>query len=242
MVEIPPTFFVSWLANVAVILGLAIRGRWRLSLFFLLFTVTDLASGVLPYLWPRQFYTQAFWMLMTALLDVLRIAIALEILWRTFREFPGAASVTRQAVVTLLALTALAALTSPLSNSSASSFETAAKDFYPRVMDGAIWLFAATLALSWFYRVPLHPFHRAVLTSLAMYTAFLGLLLRLCDRYEFMAYRPYMNALNGFACMLVYSWWAYLACRPTPAADLAYVQTMQRLRIGTASLGQGAGV
>jgi hypothetical protein len=139
-------------------------------------------------------------------------------------------------------VTTLAALALPLAGSDASSYETAVKDFYPRVMDGTVWLFASTLVLAWFYRVPLHPFHRAILVTLAAYTAFFGILLRLFSRYEFMAYRPYVNALNAIACMLLYAWWAYLAWRPLHAADLAYVRTMRRLGVGTVSLAQASGV
>jgi hypothetical protein len=61
-------------------------------------------------------------------------------------------------------------------------------------MSGTIWLMAATLALAQWYRVPVHPFHAAVLTSFAVYLAWTTTLESLVAFYGYEAVRPYSAA------------------------------------------------
>jgi hypothetical protein len=236
MPEVTPAVVLLFLATLGVNIGLAARGRWRLSPFFAGYVASNLVS-VLPYLWPQRFYTQAFWILLQAVHDVLKIGAVLEIIWRTFRVFPGAASATRHAVLTLLAATMVAAVATPLANRPATAYETTVEDFHPRVMDGTLWVIAAALGLAWFYRIPLHPFHRTVLTTLAIYTAFYSTLLRLFAHHEFGVYRPYADAVNSIVSLVIYSWWAWVVWRPSSAADRAHVRTLQALQFQVPSVG-----
>jgi hypothetical protein len=230
MPEVTPAAVATPLVVFVVLVGLAVRGRWRLSVLFAIYVASNLASGVLPYAWPQRFYSQTFWILAQASQDILKIGIVLEIVWRAFRTFPGAASVTHRAILALLGTTIVVAIAAPLAHPPVSSFTTAVEDFHPRVMDGTIWMIAATFAVAWFYRVPLHPFHRAVLTSLAIYTAFFSALLRLFGHYEFNVFRLYANVVNYIVALGICSWWAYIAWRPASTADRAYGQTLQRLQ------------
>jgi hypothetical protein len=229
MPEVTPIAVVLWAACFLLIVGLFVRGRWRLNLLFTAYNIIDLATALLPVFWPARFYRGAFFILTQGLNDILKIGVVLEVAWRTFRVFPGAASATRRLVIGLLAATTLAAIVTPLANTRANSYESSLADFHPRVMDGTIWLVAATLGVAWFYRVPVRPFHSAVLTSLAIYVAFYGTLLRLVSRYDFQVYRPYLNNINYIVFFVITGWWAYLAWRPERASDQAHTRTVQKL-------------
>ncbi len=237
MLEVPPAYAALPFTHAAILVGLAVRGRWRLSLFFAAYVLLNLITVVCPWFWPERFYTQAFWILAQALIDIVKIGIVLEVIWKTFRMFPGAASATRRAVLVLLAATIVAAMATPLASPSISSYSTAVRDFHPRVMDGTIWVIAATLTVAWFYRVPVHPFHRAILTLLAAYTAFFSTAMRLLAQHDFNVYLPYLNAVNSVVSLTVNSWWAYVIWKPAGAADHAHGRTLQKLQIQVPSFG-----
>jgi len=179
MPEMTPATVAVLLAVAAVVAGLVVRGHWRLNTVFAVYCAVNLATGVMPYMAPERFYTQAFWMLSQPAFDIQKIGIVLEIIWRTVRHFPGAVTGMRVVTVTFAVLTAAAALALPLTTSSTSSYETAVELFHPRIMDGTIWFIAVALVVAWFHRLPVHQFHRSILVGLAIYMAFYSTLLRL---------------------------------------------------------------
>jgi hypothetical protein len=235
MPPVTPATIAMYVALIAAIVGLVVRDRWRLSVFFSAYTVALLITA-LEYVWPQQFCTQAFWILTQALQDILKIGIVLEIAWKTFRAFPGTASAIRHAVLTLLLATIVAAITTPLANAPTSSYTTALVDFHPRVMDGTIWMIAVALGVAWFYRVPMHPFHRAVLTTVAIYTACFSTLLRLLGRYDLNVYLPYVHAVNSVVALVVCARWLYVIWTPVNAANQAHERTMRKLDAQVPSL------
>jgi hypothetical protein len=233
---VPVAAIGAYMAGLALIVGLIARRRWRLSLCLLAYNVTGVISAPLPVFWPERFYTRPFWMLAQAVLDILKLGIALEIAWQTFRVFPGAASVARRTVLTILAVTTAAVISVPLAGAATSSFDTALSEFHPRVIDGTIWLIAATLVLARWYRVPVHPFHAAVLTSLAVYLAFFGTLLRSFALYDFDTVFAYANALDSVALLALVCSWAYVTWRPESTGAKGHVETLGKLELRTASL------
>jgi len=146
MREVPTAYIATYAVVFAVIVGLIVPGRWRLSLFFLVYNAVGLAFGLLQFLWPERMVTGTVWILIQASLDVLKLGVALEIAWRTFRPFPGAVLVARVAILPILAVTTVVAIAVPLVGVPASAYETAVTQFHPRLLDGTIWVIAATLA------------------------------------------------------------------------------------------------
>lgn len=220
-------------ALAAVGVGLLARGRWRLNWCFSAYVPAILAGNVLVTWWPQVFYVPGFWMAKQIVYDVLKLGLALELAWRTFRVFPGAGAAARRVVLVILLLTTIATIAA---SGRGVSYLKVAGDLHPRVINGTIWLLAATLGLAQWYRIPVHPFHRAILTSLGAYLAVFGVLLRLEGLHGWAA-QPYLNALDPLAYLLLTLYWAHVAWRPESALARAHLETLRKVELRTASCG-----
>jgi hypothetical protein len=218
---------------VFVAVGLVVRGRWRLGYFFAAYLAAGLGWNVLVGIWPDRFFTAAFFMIIQAVYDILKLGLVLEMAWRTFRVFPGARAGVRAASVALLVATILAAVAVPLAIRGWDSYETALGQFHPLVLTGTIWLIVVVLAAAKWYRVPVHPFHTAVLTSLAAYLAAYTALLRLLVLNGFDDHRIYGNVLDRAAYLLLTSWWAYVVWRPQRGAEKAHAGILRKVALRT---------
>jgi hypothetical protein len=223
-------------ALAATAIGLVWRGRWRLSKAFAAYVAVVVVCELLVMVWQDRFYAAWFWMAKQGAYDVLKLGIALELAWRSFRVFPGAQAAARQVMLAILTLTTLAVMAAPTDSSGSDFFLIASGHLHPRVLNGTIWLMAATLALAQWYRLPVHPFHGALLTSFAAYLTVFGALLRLEGLYGWAA-QPYLNAVDPPAYLLLVCWWAYVVWRPERATAGAYAETLRRLRLRTATCG-----
>jgi hypothetical protein len=222
----------SQVALLVTALGLVMRGRWRLSWFFAVYIPVVLGCDLLVTLWPQYFFDSAFMMPQQVVWDVLKLGIALEIGWRTFRPFPGAEAASRRVALLVLSVTAGAALavrTNGWGSDFYALYLTAMGQIHPRLINGIIWLMAICLALAQWYRVPVHPFHAALLTSLAIYLALFSTLLTLVGLYG-PAFRAYVNALDPPAYLLLASWWVYIAWRPEDKTAEAYVEMLRKFQ------------
>jgi hypothetical protein len=220
-------------ALAAIGVGLLARGRWRLSWFFSAYVAAILVGNVLVTWWPQAFFVPGFWMAKQIVYDVLKLGLALELAWRTFRVFPGAGAAARRVVLVILLLTTIVTIAA---SGGGFSYLTMAGDIHPRVVNGTIWLLAVTLGLAQWYRVPIHPFHRAVLASLGAYLAVFGALLRVWGIYGWAA-QAYFNALDPLAYLLLTLYWAHLAWRPESALARAHVETLRKVELRAASCG-----
>src|SRR5712691_10052069 len=88
--------------------GLVFRGRWRLALFFSAYVPVIVTCGLLLVIAPQFFFATWFWMAKQVAYDLLKLGIALELAWRTFRVFPGARAAARRTMLAILTLTTLA--------------------------------------------------------------------------------------------------------------------------------------
>ena len=215
-----------------IAVGLVVRGRWRLSLFFVAYLVSVLFREALVIFWPERFFFQRVWFIFQAELDILKFGIALEVGWRTFGAFPGAAAAAQKTGAVILGLTALSAASLPLATPQSTVFETAITSFHPRLNDGTIWLLAAILAVAKWYRVPLHRFHAAVLTGLALYLLFFTWALRLHVGRDYETTRHYFNVLDPIGFLLVTCWWVRVAWRAQNGTDRTHVRTLRTLEHG----------
>jgi len=219
-------------ALLAASAGLLIRRRWCLSWFLAAYVLANFVGDLLVDLWPARFWVPSFWMAKQALCDTLKLGIAVELAWRAFRLFPGAASTARKIVLAILGVTAATMLAA----NSGPSYEHALSQLHPRVATGTVWLLAATLAVALWYRVPIHPFHMAVLTSLGAYSTVFGSLLGLAGLYGWHGGRwLYLTALDPLAFLLLLCWWAYVAWRPESEVGVAYMRVVQRVQLRTAT-------
>jgi hypothetical protein len=218
-----------------VLVGLFVRGRWRLSFFFPAYVANALGLTLLIAIWPERFYTRASWLVAQTVVDTLKLGLVLEAAWWTFRVFPGAQSAARKVLVAVLVTTALSVTAVPTAINGWDSYETALGQIHPVVNNGAIWLIVVTLATALWYRVPVHPFHAAVLTSFALYLAVLGALIRLAVLHGFDQLRVYVGVLDQAAFTLLACWWAYIVWRPETPAARVWAETLGKLQFRASS-------
>jgi len=225
---------VALVIEVLLLVGLTVRGRWRLCVCFGAYTGWALVRSILMEYWPERFFFQWFWLIGQSILDTLKLGIALEIGWRMFAEFPGAKSVARKATVLILGLTAVAVASLPLASPPMTSFQTAITNFHPRLNDGTIWLIAAFLATARWYRVPVHRFHAGLLISLALYLVFFSSIFQLFVGRDFEGARHYVVLLDNSGFLLAICWWMHITWRADNATDRAHMGTLSTLHhVGT---------
>jgi len=217
------------LALVAIGAGLVARGRWRLSYFFSLYLATALLSNVLATWWPTRFWNWPFWAAKESAYPALKVGIGLEVAWRTFRRFPVARGAGGKCALVVLALTLLSVMASPTLTSDHAFYAWACHELCPRVTTGAIWLMAATLVLVLWYRLPMHPFHISLITSIGIYSMFLSVLNASTATYGYLGLR-YVYFFDFPIYLLLVVWWTYVAWRADSSLTLAHEEVLRQLQ------------
>jgi hypothetical protein len=192
------------LALLALLAGIVWRGRAGLCWSFALYVLAILLGNVLVSIWPSRFFTPSFWVLKQGVYDALKMAVALELAWRAFGAFPGAARTARAVIPALLVLSTLAlAVLTP-----ASSYMTV-WDWQPRVATAALWLLTATALIVVWYQVPVHEWQRAIMLGLAPYLLIFVGLFGLLRRHGWAFLEPITTAETVAYLGLVLFWtWA----------------------------------
>jgi len=223
-----------------VLSGLAVRGRWRVNLFFDAYVFVAAFVNIVVNLWPERFYEPGVWVGIELLGAFLKLGAVLEATWRTFRFFRGAQASALWAALAVLASTAVAASTVPLAATDSSPVDITITQFEPRLLNGVVWIAGATLIVVWWCRVPLHPLRAVVLVSLAIYSG-------VCSALYTAS--PLLNAwfdpdmvylwrlvLEGATFTALAAWWGFAAWRPDDRYA-AHQQLAQRLTGASSSCG-----
>src|SRR6266536_6153774 len=129
--EIGITAFTQAIA-VAILIGLVIRGKWRLSWAFPLYHCFGLTLTSLIIWWPARFYERGFYLTTLTLLHLAKFAIGLEVAWRTFHTFRGARAVALLILLAIVAATAIAVAVLPVAGPASPAYELALVQFHPR--------------------------------------------------------------------------------------------------------------
>jgi hypothetical protein len=224
---------IAWLiACLVVAAGLIARRRWARSGFFAAYIAFGVITIPMFIWWPAQFYHQWFAPGTQTVLDVLKFGIAIEVGWRTFRPFPAARSSALLITLIIIAATALAAAAVP----EGAEWEVIIAKLFPRVMAGTIWLMAVTLVLARWYRVPVHPFHAAILTSFVAYLGVSSAIywLSVGAGGAFVAHAHVLNAIDMGAEVVMRFYWVRAAWQPDSATVIAHGEILRRLQTSTA--------
>jgi hypothetical protein len=210
---------IALIANALVataVLGAVVRRRYRLWWFFTLYLATILVVEASILIAPRTFHTPEFWQAKETVIAGLRLAMAAEVGIRTMRAFPGALGTARFIVFAVLVVTLIAVATAPPS----SQFRTFVGELQPRVLHGSVWMLTAIAGVILWYRLPVHPFHKAILLSYLPYVLVFSILLSYLGRagWEPGSASQYVNQL---AYVALVAYWNYVIWRrdPKPAAD-----------------------
>ena len=193
----------------ATLVGLVVRGRWRLWYTFPVLLVVVIGHDLLVGLWPERFYRGGFWRLKESALVLIRLAMVLELTFRVFRGFPGAMLMARRFLILIFAATFLGVAALPPSQRDYTGF---VGEVMPRILNGTVWLFAALAFLILWYRLPVHWFTKAVLLSYLPYLLVFTVAMNALGELGWQR-AGWVNHLNVWAYRLLILFWAYIAWR-----------------------------
>jgi hypothetical protein len=226
----PQQILVASLAQLGLALclaGVAARGRFRVSRGFTLYLAACLVGNVSVTLWPEVFFTRSWWVARSMVYNSLRLATALELVYWTFSAMPGAHRTARRVLLAILGLTFVSLVFLP----DGGGEDSIRQILLPRMLNGTIWLFAATVGVSLLYRVPVHPWHRAIMTGFAAYLTVFTVLLRLLAVLGWEVL-DLMNTLEPLSYVVLLGYWTWAAWRTdeSPAIDPAILGIIQPWR------------
>ncbi len=219
---------VMKLALIAILAGLFARKRAHLCWSFVAYLVTALVFSSLMSFWPEQFYRLWFYSLMQDLLQAMKLAVAAELTYRTFRAFPGAAARVRILLAPVFFVPVLFVSKVP----AGASYQDIIQIYQPQLQTAVIWIITAiTLLIAW-YRVPVHAVHRAILIGFAAYLLIFTTLLNVLRDFGFDNLRNFIGVADGYAYILLLGWWAYAAWVPARRPVLS-LDVLKRLQLET---------
>lgn len=198
-----------------ILAGLFARRRSASCWSFVVYLAAVALADLLIALWPERFWTRGFWILKENVHNLLKLAVALELLVRIFQPYPGAYAAARRAVVVLLA--GLGALIwSALPHG--TDYVMVVGRLNPHVNDGTVWLFAALGGYCLWYHLPLDTLHKAILIGLVPYLLVYSVMQRMVVAFGWE--RGFVfNRTAPIAYLVLLAYWAYVVWRPGPDGD-----------------------
>ncbi len=195
---------------VANLLALVWRRRIPLACSFFAYIAAVTTCEYLISYAPARFNVREFWIVRQAAYDILKVAVALELGWRTFQAYPGARRAARIVFVGALLLVLAVMVDLPLDRAGEFRFLT-----WPKGSVAAIWLMSITLFLAIWFRIPLHPFRLAILEGFVPYLFIFSTIMgRLRPRLVLDG--KTLNLLDTVAYTALLAWWLWAATRPDP--------------------------
>jgi hypothetical protein len=209
------------------LVGILWRGRAHLCWSFVAYLVTVLVCNFLFTFWPDPFMGPWFWILQHGLYDALKMGIAVELGFRIFQAFPAAQATARRLLFMLLVATSVALIGIPV----AAGVGDIVLEWQPRVLTGMIWLMNGLALLITWYRVPVHPYHKAILLGFVSYLMVFTTMLTLLGRYDWLM--RVVQSADPAAYMLLMAFWTWSAWKPEaqPEASPAVMQFLQPWRV-----------
>jgi hypothetical protein len=193
---------------VLALVGLYARGRSGRCHAMVAYLWAALLGNALTTFWPDIFFNYAFWMRRQALFDVLKLLIGVEIALRAFRVFPGA----RAAWESLLAASVLIATTFGFWFLPRDAPYGVVFVHQPQIIAASVWLFTITSLVIVHYRIPIDPWHRAILLAFVPYLLVFTTVLTAMNNLG-VAIDPAMGFLDSAAYLVLVAYWAQAAWR-----------------------------
>jgi hypothetical protein len=228
-------FALTNLLLLAALVGLVWRRRVHLAYAFPAYLLAIIVLSSLVALWPARLHTWSFYWVKESVYSVLKVAVALELVVRVFRAFPAAGRAARVVFLMVLATTVVAAWSatppSPGAGRSQADWAHLVLSLHPRITNGTAWLFGALFALILYYRLPLHPLHKAIAFGFMAYLLLLTFGLDQVRRTDFAA-RPLVSYASSLGYAAAAAYWARAAWRrdPPPPVDPEVVDRLQPWR------------
>jgi hypothetical protein len=194
------------------LVGLIYRGRHRLCWSFTVYLVTVLIPQFLILTWPDRFYTWTFWIIKESLADLVKFAVALELTSVVFQAFPVARTLARRLMLVVLVATFIAVV-----------MQTATAIVYrqPRALSGTIWLFTVIAVVAVWHRIPLHPFHRALILGFGTYVAMSTITVSLAEKIDWPTWRSVFGTFKTLLYAATLVFWTRAAWRSEVVPDVS---------------------
>jgi len=199
----------------AILAGLVARRRAASCWSFVAYLAAVALAELLIVVWPERFFRQAFWILKENVHNLLKLAVALELMVRIFRRFPGAYVAARRAVVLVVAgLGALIWFSLP----HGTDYVSVVGHLHPLVNDGTVWLLVALGGYCLWYHLPLDSLHKAILIGLVPYLLVYSVMQRAVVAVGWER-GSLFNRTAPAAYLALLAYWAYVAWRPVAEGD-----------------------
>jgi hypothetical protein len=203
---------VGWLSVVqsALLLGALLwRGHYQRLPLFTMYVAGSNAFDVVYGLHPNW----ETWMLLQVVNAALRFGVALELTYRLFGAFPGAAATARRVMLVILVFTAVTAIaTAPLN----VTYTRMHAEAIPRMASAAVWMLTVLAGLVLWYRLPLSPLPRAILMGLAPFLLLSTIGMSLLFGLEAARARAWVVYLIPLASFVLTNYWLRVAWRTAP--------------------------
>lgn len=198
------------LALCAALAGVIARERYREWWVFSLYLSLASVYGLLILASPERYLTPTLWMANENILNLIRFGMALELAYRTFRDFPGALARVRAASLGVIGVTLVVVLAATPPQ---LDYVTFVAQVHPRVLNGSVWLLTAIAALVLWYRLPVRPFHKKILLS---YLPFLLTFTVAVNAFGALGWERGLaiNYFNQVAYLSLTAFWAWAAWQP----------------------------
>jgi hypothetical protein len=201
---------------VAALAGLYARRRSGRCHAMVAYLWAALLGNSLTTFWPDIFFNYAFWMRRQALFDVLKLLIGVEIALRAFRVFPGA----RAAWERLLAASVVIATTLGFWFLPREAPYSVMFAHQPQINAASVWLFTVTSLVIVHYRIPVDPWHRAILLAFVPYLLVFTTTLATINALG-ASINPAMGFLDSVAYLVLIAYWAQTAWRPEERLEIS---------------------
>ena len=193
--------------------GLLVRRRVALCWSFFAFLLAALTFNRMAVYWPGRFWTFSFYSMKETLYFVLMVSIALEIWLRSYSSFPRARRRVGLALICVLLVTAAAVRVIP---AHLTPFQALIGVLGPRQQAGGLALYAIIVSAAWWYRVPLHPLHRATLVGFAACLV-ANTVMATFAGFHGSVWLDRLRPVDQWAFVATTAWWAWAAWRPLRA-------------------------
>jgi len=219
--------------------GLVARRKLGVCRFFVVYLSVATAADILILLWPRYFFTQPFWVAKEAAIHLLRFAVILELTYRTFQAFPSARSSARMLALVVLGGTfviLLAGAGNLGEPGTTPPLGPVISRVQPMVLNGSVWLLTAMAGLILWYRLPVHPWHKAIIMGLVVYLLVFSTSLSWIESRGW-AEREFANHFMRAGYLSLLAYWAVAAWRraEAPIHPPAGIQDAPEPSLGRAS-------
>lgn len=202
----PDRLFVSFVGialNATLLVALVMRDRYKACILFPLYVAAVLVPVFLFAVWPERFYTWPNYLLRETVHNLLKFAIALELGYRTFRAFPGAWTQAKRLILVIIVVIAVVVFAAITAQRDPADIQV---EWHARVLNGTIWLFTGIAAVVLWYRLPVDPFHKAILVGFVPYLLVFSFGMRALVEIGWEQSRLYQR-VHALAYVLLLAYW-----------------------------------